>query len=124
MRAKSDAKSAGVFKGETAVRLSFDGAPFEMVKYWAQRILRCFRLGGFTILRAGERQYQVVFNRRVGWDEKILIVAWVSLETNDLGLKKRFTMHCTKETSAPKASSRKDRVVPKILYRSTSRAKK
>lgn len=111
------------YQERSTVKLFFDGASFEMVKQLAQTIARGFKLGVFTIFRTGDKHYQVVYSQKASWNEKIMIVSQVYLESSGQKTRKRFTVRCTKEDAASK-QSRKKRKPPKILYRSTRKTKK
>ncbi len=55
------------FSDTETVKLDFDDTSFEIVKYWAKRVMRWFRLGGFVILKSSEKCYHVLFGSSVSW---------------------------------------------------------
>jgi hypothetical protein len=51
LRKKSSRKPVLGYSDRTTVKLDFDGELFRKVKYWAERALKHFRLGGYLILK-------------------------------------------------------------------------
>ncbi|MEM3601474.1 MAG: hypothetical protein QXN87_02240 [Candidatus Bathyarchaeia archaeon] len=97
--------------------LDFDKTPFKWVKYWAHRTMNWFNLEGFIILKSSNRNYHVVFNRKVSWSENMKIVAWVSLLSRSRGLTKWFLMQCIKQAPTLRVSPKRDKPSPRIIYR-------
>lgn len=109
----------GITDTET-VKLDFDNTPFKVVKYWASRTMKWFKLEGFLILKSSVNHYHVVFDRRVSWSENIKIMAWTSLVSHNKGLTKWFTMQCIKQGSTLRVSPKKDKPCPRVVFRSGS----
>jgi len=99
------------------VKLDLDDTPFKVVKEWASRAMKWFRLKGFLILRSSENCYHVVFDREVSWSENMRIVAWVALSSRFEKLKTWFLMQCIKESSTLRVSPKKEKPSPRIVYR-------
>ena len=99
------------------VKLDFDNTPFKMVKRWALRIMRWFKLGGFIILKSSANCYHVVFNRKVSWEENVKIIAWACLITKHKKLTGWFIFQCVKKGSTLRISSKKGKPSPRIVYR-------
>jgi len=106
----------GITDDET-VMLDFDNTSFKWVKYWAMRACGWFKLEGFIILKSSEKNYHVVFNRKVSWSENMRIVAWISLLSRNKGLTKWFLMQCIKGASTLRVSPKKDKPVPRVVFR-------
>lgn len=53
------------FTDTETVKLDFDELEFRNVKYWAERAMNWFKLGGYIILKSSKNCYHVVFNRSV-----------------------------------------------------------
>jgi len=99
------------------VMLDLDDTAFRVVKYWALRTMKWFKLGGFIILKSSEKCYHVVYNRKVSWSENMRIVAWVALLSRIEKLKKWFLMQCIKESSTLRVSPKRTKSSPRIVYR-------
>lgn len=99
------------------VKLDFDNTPFRMVKCWALRIMRWFKLEGFIILKSSANRYHVVFNRKVSWEENVKIVAWACLVTKHKKLTGWFIFQCVKKGSTLRISSKKGKPSPRIVDR-------
>lgn len=105
------------------VKLDFDDAPFRIVKYWALRAMKWFKLKGFIILKSSKSHYHVVFDRSVNWEMNMHIVAWVALESRNLKLQRYLTMQCIKESSTLRVSPKKQKPTPRIVFRYATRDK-
>lgn len=114
---KSKAKPILGFSDTETVKLDFDNTAFHLVKYWAFKAMRKFRLEGFVILKSSENSYHVVFNRFVSWSENMRIVAWISLLSRNEGLTKYLQMQCIKESSTLRVSEKQEKTSPKIVFR-------
>lgn len=99
------------------VKLDFDNTPFRVVKYWALRTMKWFKLEGFLILKSSDKCYHVVFNRSVSWDENVRIMAWVSLLTKHKKLTGWFIFQCIKKGSTLRISPKREKPSPRIVYR-------
>jgi hypothetical protein len=99
------------------VKLDFDNKPFGYVKNWALRTLKQFRLKGFLIMKSSENHYHVVFDRPVSWSRNVAIVAWVCLVTKHRRLTEWLVMQLIKQASTLRISPKKEKPVPKIVYR-------
>jgi len=103
----SDESSPNFILGYTSdetVLLDFDEASLEMVKYWARRAWKKFKLGGFIVLESSPHSYHVVFNRRVYWSENMRVVVWVALLSRREKMRRWFFMQCIKEKSTLRVS--------------------
>ena len=85
------------YTDKSTVKLDFDNVSFKLVKYWALRTMKWFRLGGFVILKSSTNHYHVLFDRSVSWKKNVHVMAWVSLESKNEGLKRWFLMQCIKQ---------------------------
>lgn len=99
------------------VMLDFDGTKLAGVKYWAGRACRWFRLGGFIVLESSLNHYHVVFNRSVSWDENMHVVAWVCLESHNVGLQRWQLMQCIKHGSTLRVSRKGSKPSPRVVSR-------
>jgi hypothetical protein len=114
---KSKAKPILGYSDTETVKLDFDNTAFRLVKYWAFKAMRKFRLEGFIILKSSENSYHVVFNRPVSWSENMRVVAWVSLLSRNEALSKYFLMQCIKESSTLRVSKKQEKISPRIVFR-------
>lgn len=105
------------YSDKETVKLDFDDIPFKVVKYWASRVMKWFKLKGFLILKSSEGCYHVIFDREVTWSENMRIVAWVALLSGLGKLKTWFLMQCIKESSTLRVSPKKEKPSPRIVYR-------
>jgi hypothetical protein len=105
------------FTDTETVKLDFDETTLKNVKYWADRGLNWFKLGGFIILRSSKDCYHVVFNKSVSWGKNMSIVAWVALQSQNRGLIKWWLMQCIKRASTLRISNKKQKPSPRIVYR-------
>jgi len=105
------------FSDNATVKLDFDDVSFKIVKYWAERTMKWFRLQGFMILKSSKNCYHVLFNRPVAWSENMRIVAWVALQSRNKGLKKWFLMQCIKQSSTLRVSKKRDKDSPRIVFK-------
>lgn len=99
------------------VKLDFDGVPFRSAKYWASRILKKFKLGGFIILKSSERNYHVVFDRTVSWAENMGTVAWACLQYKNKELLNWFLLQCIKGSSTLRVSPKGGKPSPRVVSR-------
>ena len=76
-----------------------------------------FKLEGFIVLKSSERNYHVVFNRKVTWSENVRVVAWVALLSHNRGLDQWLKMQCIKQSSTLRVSSKGDKYSPRIVHR-------
>jgi len=84
--------------------LDLDNMGLEEVKYWASKICKEFKLGGFLIVRSSERNHHIVFNRAVSWDEKMSIVASVYLYLKHESLTKWYLQQDLDRSCSPSVS--------------------
>jgi hypothetical protein len=101
----------------STVKLDFDNTSFKVVKYWAIRTMKWFKLRGFIILKSSINHYHVVFDKTVTWNKNMHIVAWVTLESKNEQLKSYLVMQCIKESSTLRVSSKKEKSSPRIIFR-------
>ena len=105
------------YTDKSTVKLDFDDVTFKIVKYWAIRTLKWFRLRGFIILKSSKNHYHVLFDRSVSWKKNVHIMAWVCVESQNEGLIKWFLMQCIKESSTLRVSAKKDKTSSRIVSR-------
>lgn len=105
------------YSDKSTIKLDFDDASLKVVKYWALRAMKWFRLRGFIILKSSKNHYHVVFDRSVTWERNMHIVAWVALETGNTKLQKYLVMQCIKEASTLRMSPKKEKPMPRIVFR-------
>ena len=104
------------YTDRTTVKLDFDGELFRKVKYWADRAMKHFRLGGYVILKSSRDHYHVVFNKTESWERNTQIIAWVALLSRNAGLKKWVLMQCIKGASTLRVSSKREKASPRIVF--------
>jgi hypothetical protein len=114
---KSKAKPILGLSDTETIMLDFDDTAFKIVKYWASRVMKWFRLEGYIILKSSSGCYHVVFNRGVTWSENMRIVAWVALQSHNKGLQKWFLMQCIKQSSTLRVSCKREKGSPRIVFR-------
>ncbi len=117
MTKKSSRKPIFGYSDRTTVKLDFDGELFRKVKYWAERALKHFRLGGYVILKSSRDHYHVLFNRTVSWEENTKIMAWVAVLSRNAGLRKWVLMQLIKVASTLRVSCKGDKGSPRIVCR-------
>jgi len=105
------------FTDTETVKLDFDELAFRNVKYWAERAMNWFKLGGYIILKSSKNCYHVVFNRSVSWAQNLKVVAWVSLFSHNRGLTKWLLMQCIKKSSTLRVSNKNQKQSPRIVYK-------
>ena len=105
------------FTDTETVKLDFDDITFKNVKYWAERAMNWFKLGGYIILKSSKNCYHVVFNKSVSWAQNLKVVAWVSLFSHNKGLIKWLLMQCIKKSSTLRFSTKGKKPSPRIVYR-------
>jgi hypothetical protein len=99
------------------VKLDFDDTTFKNTRYWAERVVKWFRLGGFVILKSSKNSYHVIFNKTVSWARNMHIVSWVALQSQNKGLEQWFKMQAIKESSTLRLSSKGEKKPPRIVMR-------
>ena len=104
------------YTDKTTVKLDLDEMPFKLVKYWALRAMKWFKLRGFIILKSSKNHYHVVFDRSVTWKKNTHIMAWTCMESKNEGLIKWFLMQCIKESSTLRVSPKKEKSSPRIVF--------
>ena len=112
----SQAKPILGYSDTETVKLDFDDIPFKKVKYWAERAMNWFKLGGYIILKSSKNCYHVVFDRSVSWTENMSIVAWVALQSQNRGLVKWLLMQDIKKSSTLRVSSKVKKKAPRIVF--------
>lgn len=117
LKNKSNPKFVIGYTDIETVKLDFDDTPLRTVKYWAFKIMKRFSLKGFVILKSSDKNYHVVFDRKVSWKENVKIMAWASLLINNGMLQKWFVMQCIKEGSTLRMSPKGEKNSPRIVFR-------
>jgi len=115
LRKKSSRKPIFGYSDRTTVKLDFDGELFRKVKYWAEKAMKHFRLGGYIILKSSRDHYHVLFNKTVIWEENTKIMAWVAVLSGNAGLKKWVLMQLIKGASTLRVSSKGNKASPRIV---------
>ena len=105
------------YTDKSTVKLDFDDVSFKVVKYWALRTMKWFKLRGFIILKSSKNHYHVLFDGSVTWKKNLHVMAWVCLESKNEGLKRWFLMQCIKESSTLRVSNKKGKASPRIVFR-------
>lgn len=113
----SQAKPIFGYTDTETVKLDFDDTTFKKVKYWAERAMNWFKLGGYIILKSSKNCYHVVFDRSVSWTENMSIVAWVALQCKNRGLVKWTLMQAIKQSSTLRISRKGKKHSPRIVKR-------
>jgi hypothetical protein len=113
---KSSRKPILGYTDRTTVKLDFDCELFRKVKYWADKAMKHFRLGGYIILKSSRDHYHVVFNKTVSWEENGKIMAWVALLSRNAGLRKWKLIQDIKGASTLRISSKGDKTSPRIVF--------
>jgi hypothetical protein len=111
----------GVFDDRT-VKLDFDGKPFKIVKYWAGRTCKNFKLEGYRILKSSEGNYHVIFNRSVSWTENMQIMSLVSLLIEGKQLKNcpltKYVLMCgIKTVSCLRIGKKREKPSPRTVFK-------
>jgi hypothetical protein len=114
---KSSLKSIIGYTDTETVKLDFDDTPFSTVRYWANRAMRWFKLGGFIVLKSSEDCYHVLFDRKVSWVENVKIMAWACLVSKHRKLTGWFILQCIKPGSTLRVSPKGVKPSPRIVYR-------
>jgi len=99
------------------VKLDLDEMSFRSVRYWANLVLRKYKLRGYIILKSSKKCYHVVFDRYVNWDENMSIVGWVSIISKSLKLKDYLGMQCIKMSSTLRVAPKGDKPSPRIVFK-------
>lgn len=117
---KKKAKPIVGYSDVSTVKLDFDNKPFRVVRYWAKRICRFFKLKGFVILKSSPDHYHVVFDRSVSWAENVHILCWTALMLE--GRQLQFLpatgfaiMQCIKESSCVRVGKKRNKPSPRIV---------
>lgn len=105
------------YTDDETVMLDFDETPFKAVKHWARTAMERYNLSGLLIQKSSEGNYHVVFNRKVTWSENMSIVAWVSLQSKNMGMLKWLRMQCIKQSSTLRVGPKGEKNSPRIVYR-------
>jgi hypothetical protein len=114
---KSSRKPILGYTDRATVKLDFDGEQFKKVRYWGDRAMKHFRLGGYIILRSSRDHYHVVFNKTVNWEENCRVMAWAALLSRNSGLRKWTLMQQIKRASTLRISSKGEKLSPRIVCR-------
>lgn len=117
LRKKSSRNPIFGYSDRTTVKLDFDGEQFGKVKYWAERAMKHFRLGGYVILKSSRDHYHMVFNKTVTWEENCRAMAWVAVLSGNAGLRKWVLMQLIKGASTLRISSKCEKPSPRIVNR-------
>ena len=121
LRKKSSRKPYLGYSDRTTVKLDFDGEQFKKVRYWAERALKHFRLGGYVILKSSRDHYHVLFNKTVSWEENCRAMAWVAVLSGNAGLRKWVLIQLIKGSSTLRVSCKGDKASPRIVFSEGSR---
>jgi len=105
------------FSNSETVKLDFDHIAFKIVKNWAFEFLKLFKLRGFIILKSSDKNYHVLYDRRVSWIENVRIMAWICLRTKHHLLTRWFIMQCIKKSSTLRVSPKGNKSSPRIVLR-------
>jgi len=95
------------FTDRMTVKLDLDNMSFKSARYWANLVLKKYKLRGYIILKSSKKCYHVVFDRYVRWDENLSVVGWVAILSKSLKLKDYLGMQCIKMSSTLKGSSKR-----------------
>jgi hypothetical protein len=68
-------------------------------------------------LKSSRNSYHVLFNRPVSWTDKLKVVAWVALHSQNRGLIKWLIMQCIKQSSTVRVSEKKEKKPPRVVFR-------
>lgn len=110
-------KSIIGYTDDETVMLDFDNTTFKTVRYWASKVKKKFRLGGFIILKSSKDCYHIVFDRKVSWRENVRIMAWVCLLSKHMKVTGWFILQCIKEGSTLRVSPKREKPSPRIVFR-------
>lgn len=119
---KSKAKPIIGYSDVSTVKLDFDGYSPRVVRNWAKRICRFFKLRGFLILKSSLNNYHVVFDRAVSWVMNVHIFCWTALmiegkQLRNLPLTRYALMQGIKESSCLRVGRKKSKPSPRIVFR-------
>jgi hypothetical protein len=99
------------------VKLDFDDTPLDIVKYWAFRTMKWFKLQGFAIFRSSKKSHHVIFNCKVTWKKNMHIMSWVAVESQNPKLKDYVLMQGIKESSTLRVSPKNEKSSPRAVCR-------
>jgi len=110
------------FFDDTTVKLDFDDKSLKIVRHWARKTCKKFKLGGYRIFRSSDGSYHVVFNRSVSWTENIQIMSWVSLMVEGKQLKNcpltKYVIMCgIKTVSCLRIGKKVNKPRPKTVFK-------
>jgi hypothetical protein len=117
LKKKSNLEPILGYSDRSTVKLDFDSEQFRRMKHWADRAMKHFRLGGCLILRSSRDNYHVIFNSTVTWEKNCRVMAWVSLLSKNVGLKKWTLMQMIKGASTLRISFKQRKPSPRIVFR-------
>lgn len=106
----------GVSDRET-VMLDFDDFSFKSTRYWANLVMEKFGQNGYVILKSSEKHYHVVFDRDVGREENLSVIAWVGILSKSVHLLRYLAMQCIKMSSTLRVSGKDEKPSPRIVFR-------
>ena len=106
------------FTDRITVKLDLDNMSFRSARYWANLVLRKYKLRGYIILKSSKECYHVVFDRYVSRDENLSVVGWVAILSKSLKLKEDYLgMQCIKMSSTLRVAPKGEKPSPRIIYR-------
>jgi hypothetical protein len=99
------------------VMLDLDDVSFKSARYWAEKAMEKFGLGGYVILRSSVKHYHVVFDCSVSTLKTHSVMAWVAILSKSVPLLRYLAMQCIKENSTLRVAPKGDKPSPRIVYR-------
>jgi hypothetical protein len=123
-------------------KVDWDERPLSEVKRLSRLMNERYRLDGFIVLRSSTHlrkvrsedlsriaysyrtaSFHTVFNRKVSWKELISMLAWLCLFTKDQKLITWFHLQLIKGTFTLRHGFKKNKGIPRIVYRYGSQDK-
>ena len=98
------------------VKLDFDETSFKIVKYWALRACKWFKLSGFIVFESSPDHFHVIFDRKVSWTKNVHVMSWVATLSVLHKLKDYVLMQCIKEASTIRIGPKKGKPAPREIY--------
>ena len=86
------------------------------MKYWADRAMKHFRMGGYVVLKSSRDHYHLFFNKTVSWEKNCRVMAWVAVLSKNVGLRKWVLMQFIKGASTLRISFKGEKASPRIVH--------
>jgi len=98
-------------------KLDLDDVSFKSAKYWANKAMERFGLGGYIILKSSKKHYHVVFDRYVSLEDNLSVIGWVAILSKSVPLLRYLAMQCIKKCSTLRVAPKGDKPSSRIVFR-------